>query len=693
MKCKKYIDKKKIISLVLVITLLSTIFVQAALTDETSFIMRAASSRDTITIDPNGGSLSYDGVNVTSQKSFNLGTLINIGQTKSFNGNKTIDVKGTYSFEVSGGRGGSATITGLGSACGGDGVIINSEVIAIKKNTVISFFKGGVSDSKEYPNIDYNTVWDSGSIKNESYCVATSFGDNYNGVDINDFLYVVWGSGGNCSYIKFKKGDTNYSIYAAGGGCGTVFSYAYASSPVWAGYKCLTGKSAPLDMSDKTTDNSGVIFDSDLAYSSAHGGGTFANGSGLWAAGSERDVGNGKGFKSGMFGAVGANTAAGGTCGQSYIEGFSGSTFSTNTAQSSEAKMTCHSKTVSVSDPTRIGYTFDGWEITSGSSHTYSSRSGNSTSFATNAHGNFTIKAKWIPNTYTISYAKGLTDCSDNLTPSPTTATFDANVTLSNRGSLVGRSYKIDFNSNLPSGCTSTANLPQSVTGNLSPSYNFWYIGSDAYSNGNRFFAESQVIAAPNFRTNNGDNIVATAQWVTQNVAITGVPTMTGYSFQGWYDNPSCSGNPVTSVSVSPATTAFTKTLYAKWKPIEYDVVISNNRPPVASSNVSMTNPAGWAGGNSDYKLHVKYDQIYTVPSPQSVYSLTGWNVSSGFFQCDGAYDKLDEMHKDYNSAYRMVVGTANWNLTTRDGDVVYLNPYWIPNTYNVEYDGTGKTN
>ena len=60
--------------------------------------------------------------------------------------------------------------------------------------------------------------------------------------------------------------------------------------------------------------------------------------------------------------------------------------------------MTCDSKTFAISDPTRTGYTFDGWTVV-GNGITQTDN-GTSTTFTKNQAGNMTITANWTPIPY-----------------------------------------------------------------------------------------------------------------------------------------------------------------------------------------------------------------------------------------------------------------------------------------------------
>ncbi|WP_370775820.1 hypothetical protein [Roseburia sp.] len=357
--------------------------------NEVANILRSSSSVETLTIDPNGGSATHiDGTTITSSTSKSLGSLIGIGETKSFStGKQTIDIKGTYHFEVQGGKGGSATITGIGTAQGGDGVTIKSNSVSISKGKELTFHAGATSKDVTKPKIAaFNDVSGANQFGGTGTDVYKNGGSEYG---VRDFYQAVYGDGGSCSYVKFS----GHSIYAAGGGAGTVYHYEYAGLPnTWKGHGTLKGKSAPLSTADKTTEANSIDFD--LKYTKTYGG-SFTGSSGLWTSGIGK--GAGEGYKNGVYGAVGSNAVAGGSCGQSHVQGFT-VTYTKNTTANSYVKMTCDSKTFIISDPTRTGYTFDGWTVV-GDGITQTDN-GTSTTFTKNQAGNMTITANWTPIPY-----------------------------------------------------------------------------------------------------------------------------------------------------------------------------------------------------------------------------------------------------------------------------------------------------
>lgn len=138
----------------------------------------------------------------------------------------------------------------------------------------------------------------------------------------------------------------------------------------------------------------------------------------------------------------------------------------------------------------------------------------------------------------------------------------------------------------------------------------------------------------------------------------------TGYTFGGWFDNASCTGNAVTEIS---AAETGNKTFYAKWTANEYTVTLVLNGGSLVYENGSKT-------------LQVTFDAPYgTLPTvKKSGYVLQGWYLS------EEGTDKVDDKttvttaadHKLYarwvedNTVYPLWVGTTQ--ITAKNADILF---------------------
>lgn len=129
------------------------------------------------------------------------------------------------------------------------------------------------------------------------------------------------------------------------------------------------------------------------------------------------------------------------------------------------------------------------------------------------------------------------------------------------------------------------------------------------------------------------------------------LPTKTGYTFAGYYDNPSFTGTPVmvdaTLPVTTPTATYFTADadLYAKWTKTGYTITYKNG-----------------GGTGDDVVQDVTYDTQFTTMSgtifAKTNSVVTKWNTTSG-----GTYPNLHSNYP-YSTAGNTVL-TANWGACT----------------------------
>ena len=191
---------------------------------------------------------------------------------------------------------------------------------------------------------------------------------------------------------------------------------------------------------------------------------------------------------------------------------------------------------------TRTGYTFDGWY----DDNTYTNR----VTQITNISADTTLFGKWTAITYTISY--NLDGGSlPNGTTNPNNYTIETPTFTLNNPTKTGNTFNGWTGTDLNQ-ATSTVTISQGSTGNRTftanwtpNTYNITYRdqGDTTYTGEN----SSSLISSYTYGTG-----------IQQLVD----GTKTGYTFDGWYDNSSCTGTVVTSIS---STETGNKTLYAKW--------------------------------------------------------------------------------------------------------------------------------
>ncbi|MBP5092309.1 MAG: InlB B-repeat-containing protein, partial [Bacilli bacterium] len=143
-------------------------------------------------------------------------------------------------------------------------------------------------------------------------------------------------------------------------------------------------------------------------------------------------------------------------------------------------------------------------------------------------------------------------------------------------------------------------------------------------------------------------------------------PTLTGWSFLGWYNNSSLTtkiGNAGQTLTKPNLAGSGTVTLYAYWQANTYTVKYEANKPSNATSSVStLPNDSTWT-----------YDANCTLPSQTP--TLEGWTFG-GWYKEASCTNKLGNAGESLSKPnLRETAGTAK----------VYAK--WIPNTYTVKYN------
>lgn len=154
-------------------------------------------------------------------------------------------------------------------------------------------------------------------------------------------------------------------------------------------------------------------------------------------------------------------------------------------------------------------------------------------------------------------------------------------------------------------------------------------------------------------------------------------PTRTNYTFGGWYENSSCTGTKVTSIST---TDYGNKTYYAKWTAKTYRVTFDYQ---------------GATGGNSTATKNVTYNGTYgTLPTP----TRTGYTFKGWFTQAGGQGSQImDTTIVEITSAQTLY---AYWKDETKPNTPVLQSGVTLPTGWTrtqktiplTLYDGVGVT-
>ncbi len=289
--------------------------------------------------------------------------------------------------------------------------------------------------------------------------------------------------------------------------------------------------------------------------------------------------------------------------------------------------------TVTVSNPSKTGYTFTGWTVSgSGSSLTGTS--------LTIGAGNITLTANWKANTYTINYnANGGTG-----TMTSTTATYDSTVSIkTNAFTKTGYSF-VSWTTN---------------SNGTDDGYNWTgFNGTWKYTNGQYGISDSKLNLYAIWRINaytisynlnggtKGTN-APTSGTYGSTVTVSN-PSKTGYTFAGW----TVSGTGASLTGTNLKIGAGNITLTANWTINTYTISYNLN--------------GGTKGTNAP--TSGTYGSTVTVSNPSKTgYTFAGWTVSGTGASLTGT---------------NLKIGAGNITLTAN----------WTINTYTISYNLNGGT-
>ncbi len=264
--------------------------------------------------------------------------------------------------------------------------------------------------------------------------------------------------------------------------------------------------------------------------------------------------------------------------------------------------------------PTKIGYYFDEWTLTGSGSL--------ENSIFTFGNQNSIIEANWISENYNVK--------------------FDAN-----SGTLTGKaSITMTYDS------TAYSAISASVTINAPTGYTFdgWYTAS---TGGEKVYdASGNAVSGTYWNTSkqwikdlgdNGASMTLYAHWTPITYSITykdqgganfsgthesGYPTThtygtvttlksatkTGYALQGWYTTSDCSGSAITSLGATSYTANIT--LYAKWTPNRYKVIVD-------------VNDEDYGRVNGETSLEIMVDYNSTISINNNVLTIGGQTITA----------------------------------------------------------------
>lgn len=337
------------------------------------------------------------------------------------------------------------------------------------------------------------------------------------------------------------------------------------------------------------------------------------------------------------------NTAANGS-GTNYS---SGASYTANAAATLYAQWDSSPSRGSVAkptDPTRTGYTFQGWATTS-------SATSSNVTFPYTPTANTTLYAVWKANTWTVSYsgnAQGGGTVS-NL-PSSQTKTYGVTLTLSStkptHSTVTNNTYTVYFKKN--AGDTTTNHTTSYAYKTTSYTFKNWNLNSSgtstSYSPGGSYTSNS---AATMYAQWNSSTANATVNAPSTN------PTRTGYNFLGWGSSSTASSN-----VTFPYTITANTSLYARWQLKTYTVSFNAN--------------GGSGAPSAQTKTHgVNLTLSTTVPTRDG-YNFLGWSTSStatsATYGAGGSY--TTDASTTLYAVWQLKTYTISYNLNNGKGTI-----------------------
>lgn len=266
------------------------------------------------------------------------------------------------------------------------------------------------------------------------------------------------------------------------------------------------------------------------------------------------------------------------------------------------------SVTLSSQLPTRIGYTFSGWNtLANGTGSNYSAGAS-----YTMPGSNTTLYAKWTAAQGSITYNGN--SSTGGSAPSAATGTSGTNHTvLGNTGSLIRSGYTFAGWNTASGGSgidyAAGSTIPFPASGQTTILYAQW----------------TPVLYSLNYNANGGSGAPASSSEVFgASVTLPAAgsnPTRDGYTFAGWNTLANGTGsNYLAGASFSmPASNT---TLFAKWTAIDYNVTYSANAPQGQSATGAQSDATNYTLGQS---VTVANKGTLDVAG----YRFVGWNTSA----------------------------------------------------------------
>ena len=314
--------------------------------------------------------------------------------------------------------------------------------------------------------------------------------------------------------------------------------------------------------------------------------------------------------------------------------------------------------TVSLSKPTRTGYTFAGWTVSGGGSVT--SGTGNETYTFGNKNG--VVTAKWTPKTWNVIFHGN-----GNTSGSMSNQGYESGTAQKLTANAFGRSHTVTFHyNNADDYNAGTAN----TTGTVSYDFQGWSTSnsSTASTSGDTTTIGGSVAYANQYNLNlaRESDLNLYAVWkTTTNYVTAPTPTRNGYTFDKWYSvqsGDSFSGDSYGSgAKIQPVTA--NKDFYAKWNINRYTITYTDSKATILPN----------AAGTANYYINAATTEgavtALKTPDAKPGYAFAGWKctTASGNWTANTVY-------------------AAGTNVAGKYGNPT-LEAQWTANEYNIVFD------
>ncbi|MBW4258542.1 InlB B-repeat-containing protein, partial [Methanobacterium sp. YSL] len=331
---------------------------------------------------------------------------------------------------------------------------------------------------------------------------------------------------------------------------------------------------------------------------------------------------------------------------------------------------------VAPANPTKLGYTFDGWYSDSSLTTIYV--------FDKMPAEDITLYAKWSMNAYTISFEVNGGSAVDSITQN-----YDTDVTAPLNPTKLGYTF---------GGWYSDSSLTTVYVFDKMPAeditlYAKWALNAYTIS----------------FEVNGGSAVNSITQNYDTNVTAPVNPTKLGYTFGGWYSDSALTV--LYTFSTMPAQSI---TLYAKWSLNAYTISFEVNGGSAVNSitqdyNTSVIAPANptklgytFGGWYSDSGLTTVY--VFDKMPAQSITLYAKWSINTYTITFDSkGGTAVDSIQLEYGSTIVLPVNPTKsgfifngWNQSvpsTMPAENLNLYAYWLKITQPTNENGQTDTN